>query len=105
MHPFLWLTFGGILLTAGDIIFKYWLTSYSKVLFALGILTYVGGLMCLVQSFKSENIAVATVIFVVINVVTLLFASWYLFYEPVSFYKLVAIALAIVAIALLELAP
>ncbi len=105
MHPLLWLSAGGILLTVGDIIFKYWLNSYSKILFALGISTYLIGLLFLVQSFKRENIAVATVIFVLINVVTLLLASWYLFDEPLSIYKISAIALALVAVAMLELAP
>ena len=72
-------------------------------MYVLGLAVYLVGLMFLVQSFKFENIAVASTIFVILNITTLLLVSWFYFDEKLSLVQLSGIALAFVAILLLEL--
>ena len=60
------------------------------------------GALCLVQSYKYENIAIASVLFIVFNIVTLVLVSWFYFGEKISDLHMAAIALALGAVALLE---
>ena len=97
------LAIGGIILTVGDIIFKSWVEKPHTGMYVLGLAVYLIGLMFLVQTFKVENIAVASTIFVILNITTLLLVSWFYFDEKLSLVQLSGIALAFVAILLLEL--
>lgn len=58
--------------------------------------------MFLVQSFKTQNIAIASAIFVIVNIVTLGIVSWLFFKEPLTIIQIIGIALAIIAIFILE---
>lgn len=98
----IWLIFGGAILTIGDIFFKYWTKNPTTLLYVVGILIYLGGLMFLVQSFKTQNIAIASAVFVIVNIVTLSIVSWIFFKEPLSTIQIIGIILAIGAIFLLE---
>ncbi len=99
----MWLLFGGSILTVGDIIFKFWANKSLTYLYITGLVIYVLGLMCLVQSFKSQNIAVASAIFVIVNVVTLSLVSYFYFKESLSVLQMVGIGVAFVSIMLMEL--
>lgn len=99
----IWLIFGGIILTIGDIVFKYWTKNPKSWLYVLGLAIYLAGLMFLVQSFKTQNIAIASAIFVIINIITLGVVSWVFFNEPLSTIKIIAIIIAIIAIIILEI--
>ena len=103
MNALLWVTLGGISLTCGDVIFKFWLERHVPLLYVAGLALYLVGLVCLVESYKSENIAVASAIFVIINIVTLLVLSWFYFDEKLSALQVVGLALSIGSILLLEL--
>jgi len=103
MPALLWCAVGGVILTVGDILFKFWVERPSPLLYVSGLALYLLGAVFLVQSYKSENIAVATVIFIVFNVVTLSIVSWLYFGERLSALQIGAVVLALGAIALLEL--
>ena len=94
---------GGILLTVGDIIFKHWLVSDKPILLIPGIISYAGGLVCLILSYRSINIAVASALMVIFNIVFLAIASTFLFKEHLSTYQLIGLVIAIIAILFLEL--
>ncbi len=95
---------GGLILTIGDIVMKKWVTSGSRLFYIIGLTVYLAGLIFLAQSFKYKNIAVASVIFVIFNVVTLSLVSWFYFKEKLSPLELSGIALGIAAIIVMELA-
>jgi len=97
------LLIGGIILTAGDIIMKKWVNTNSVPLFITGILIYIVGMFFLVGSYKYENIAVASAIFIIFNVVTLSIVTWLYFKEPLSVYQTIGIVLSLIAITFLEL--
>ncbi len=103
MPSIIYLTIGGTILTIGDIVFKYYAQKPHTSLYFSGLLIYLLGLTFLVQSFKSENMAVASTIFVIINVIILSLVSWLYFKEPLSMYQMVGIVVACVGVVLLEL--
>ena len=103
MPAIAYLILGGSVLTIGDIVFKSYALSPKTHLYIWGLVIYLGGLMLLVQSFKTENIAVASAIFVMVNVLTLSLVSWFYFGEKLSPLQMLGIALSFVAIGLLEL--
>ncbi len=97
------LIIGGIVLTLGDIIFKFWVEKPQPFLYIVGLGVYLVGLILLVQSFKTENIADASATLVVANLVTLSLVSWLYFGEKLSALQLAGIGVGIIAILLLEL--
>jgi multidrug transporter EmrE-like cation transporter len=97
------LLIGGIILTAGDILMKEWVSTNRYLFYFIGLAVYLIGLNFLAQSFKFKNIAVASVIFVIFNVVTLSLVSWIYFKETLSIMQIIGIALGIAAIIVLEL--
>jgi multidrug transporter EmrE-like cation transporter len=105
MHLIL-LAIGGTLLTLGDIVFKTWATAnapYLSYQYILGLALYIAGLLCLIETFRTQNIAVATAVFVLINIATLALVSWFWFGEKLSLLQVAGLVCAAAAVLLLEL--
>lgn len=105
MLGYIWITLGGVTLTIGDIIFKIWIDRslpYLSLFYTSGMVCYIVGLIFLVESFKTQNIAVASALFVIMNIVTLALFSWFYFHEPLSTTQMFGLGLALIAIFLLE---
>ena len=102
--PFLLLFIGGSVLTVGDIVMKKWVTNNNIFLFVEGLAIYLVGLIFLAYSFKYKNIAVASTIFVVFNIITLSIVSWFYFKETLSTVQLIGIVFGIFSVLFLELA-
>lgn len=101
--PLVLLFVGGSILTIGDVIMKKWVINNSNLLLASGLAIYLIGLIFLVYSFKYKNIAVASTIFVIFNIITLSVVSWFYFKETLSPLQLIGIVMGIGAIIFLEL--
>jgi len=95
---------GGLILTIGDLFMKEWIVTNKSWIYIIGIIFYLAGMNFLAFSFKYKNIAVASVIFVLINIITLLIFSYFYFHEKLSGLEIAGVALGIAAIVLLELA-
>jgi multidrug transporter EmrE-like cation transporter len=102
VFAFFLLIVGGVILTIGDIIMKKWTVTNEAGAYLMGMAVYLVGMHFLAHSFKYKSMATASTIFVVINVVTLIIFSWVYFKEPVSIYKCIGIALAVLAIWFME---
>lgn len=102
--PLFLLFLGGLILTFGDIIMKKWVQTHHTVFYVVGLTIYLIGLNFLAQSFRFKNIAVASVIFVIFNVVTLALVSWLYFRETLSPLQISGIVLGILAVTILEFA-
>lgn len=102
--PMLLLFLGGLTLTGGDIIMKEWVIKEKNYLYILGMIIYLIGLNFLAQTFKYKNIAVASVIFVTFNVLTLSIISWMFYHEKLSFLEITGLLLGIISINILEFA-
>ncbi len=98
------LAIGGLTLTIGDLFMKEWVTTNKSWIYLIGIIIYIIGLNFLAFSFKYKNIAVATVIFILINITSLLIFSYFYFHEKLSVMEIGGILLGIAAIVMLELA-
>jgi multidrug transporter EmrE-like cation transporter len=96
-----WLMLGGILLTVGDILMKKWVASHMLGYAAVGMVVWIASLVCLAISFKEQNIAVASMILVIVNFVTLAIVSWIYFSEPITLIQGTGIALGLAAVVLL----
>jgi multidrug transporter EmrE-like cation transporter len=95
---------GAFVDTMGDIIMKKWVIDKNIWIFVFGMFAYMIGLGFLAWSYNYKNIAVASVIFVIMNIVMLSVASWFYFHETLSLLQIVGIVIGIVSIVVLELA-
>jgi multidrug transporter EmrE-like cation transporter len=102
--PLILLFVGGSILTIGDIVMKKWILNNSTLIFITGMAIYLVGMIFLVHSFKYKNIAAASTIFVIFNIITLSIVSWLYFKETLTPFQLIGIALGISSIVFLELA-
>lgn len=93
---------GGIILTLGDIVLKKWVTTSYDTLYVAGILLYLISMNFLAHSYKYEDIAVASMLMVVFNVLTLTAIGYFFFSENITRYELIGIAFGIVSIGFLE---
>lgn len=98
------LAIGAFIDTIGDIIMKKWVVDKNVWVFVMGMLTYLIGLGFLAYSYNYKNIAVASVIFVIINIVMLSVVSWFYFNETLSPLQIIGIIVGVIAIIILELA-
>lgn len=101
--PIVILATGGIILTVGDLVMKKWVNTNSTIFYVIGLFIWIIGLLFLAEGFKFKNIAVASLIFNIINIVTLVIFSWVYFKENLSTTEMIGIFLGILAIILLEI--
>jgi multidrug transporter EmrE-like cation transporter len=101
---FLILFGGGILLTIGDIIFKYWTGHEKPWLYAIGLAFYLAGLIPLIESYKYQNIEVASAVLVLFNIIILTFVGYLYFNEKIGWLEVFGLLAACIAIVCLEFA-
>jgi multidrug transporter EmrE-like cation transporter len=82
---------------------KKWVVSNSWIIYLFGLIIWIIGLNFLAFSFKYKNIAVASVLFILFNVLSLVLVSYFYFKEGLSYYEMAGMLLGILAIVLLEL--
>ncbi|MBI4185502.1 hypothetical protein HY524_00440 [Candidatus Berkelbacteria bacterium] len=102
MHPYLLLFVGGTLLTFGDLVAKEWVQADRPALFVATLGFYLIGLVFLIVSFRTKNIAVASALFVTANIVTLALVSWLWFHEPLSRRQLTGLVVTLIGILIME---
>lgn len=93
---------GGIILTFGDIIMKRWIGNNNRYLFALGIIVYLCGTIFLAFSFKYKNIAVASMMMIIFNILLLTVLTYLYFKEPLNLKQMIGIAVGILSVIILE---
>lgn len=100
--PLILLIIWGVVLTIGDLIMKKWVISDTTWLFILGIIVYTIGMCMMAVTFKYKNIAVASIMIVIFNVIFLSIISWLYFKEPLSYMQIFAIFLGLMSVVILE---
>lgn len=100
--PFLIILMGSLLLTVGDIVAKMWVTSNRPLHFAITLALYLVALVFLILSFRFKNIAVASMLLIGLNVLTLAIWSWLVYGEPLNRIEIAGLALGFAAMCLLE---
>ncbi|MFZ2593520.1 MAG: hypothetical protein WAX38_01960 [Minisyncoccia bacterium] len=103
LPPLAWILGGGLLLTAGDIFMRYYVESPETTwLFVAGFSMYVLGLLSLSCSFFGEDIVIASVAIVLVNVVTLTLVNLLVFHKSLSVMGYVGVVLGVIAFVILE---
>jgi multidrug transporter EmrE-like cation transporter len=102
MNSFLLLALGGAILTVGDLVMKKWVIDGRLGTYAIGILVYLVALNLLAQSYRSKSVAVASSLFIILNIVSLSIAGYFIYGEKLTPMQLVGVALAIAAVACLD---
>jgi multidrug transporter EmrE-like cation transporter len=95
---------GGCVLTAGDIIMKKWVLTNSPMLYFYGMLVYTFALNFVALSFKYKNISVATIIFILVNVISFVLINWFYFGEKLNTMQMIGIGLGLASVIVLEAA-
>ena len=100
--PLLVIFTGSIFLTIGDLVAKLWVQHDRMLYFGITLLLYLLGLVCLIYSFRFKNIAVASMMLIALNILTLTLCSWLIYGEPLNRVELGGLLLAFIALCLLE---
>ena len=93
---------GGCLLTIGDIFQKEWIIRNNYWLFWIGILLYTMGGILLAICYRYKNMATATMIYIIFNVVTLVIISWLWYDEKLDMIAILGLVLGMVSVGLME---
>ena len=103
MYVTLILLIGGVFLTLGDVIYKYWAGHEHLSLYLIGLALYLVGLVFLVESYKFQNIEVSSALIVLFNIAMLTLVGWAYFHEKIGLFEIAGLLLAGAAILLLEI--
>ncbi|CAK6692625.1 hypothetical protein WH5701_15821 [Synechococcus sp. WH 5701] len=101
-HPTVMLLIGGVILTIGDLAIKTWIIKENRPAFWLGMMIYMAGMAILAHAFRYRNIATASIICVVFNVITLILATRLIYGESISKQQYVGMGVGVLAIIILE---
>ena len=97
------LILGGLLFTVGDIFIKKWIIDNSLLNFFIGLIFWIIGLLILAYSSRFINIVSASFIEILANIITLVFADYFFFKDPVTLQEIVGIITGLIAIYIIEL--
>jgi glucose uptake protein GlcU len=98
-----YLILGGVVLTAGDLVAGGWVSGKGKKFYLLAIALYMVGMALLVQSYRFNDIAVASISMEILNIIILTISGVYLFRETITKYEFAGIVLGILAIIIMDL--
>ena len=102
-NPALLLTIiGGIILTIGDIVLKKWVVTSYGLFYASGLILYFISMVLLSQSYKYEDVVVASMLIILFNVITLTLVGRFVFKENITVYEISGIVFGIIGILFLE---
>jgi len=96
------LIIGGLVLTVGDVFIKKWTIDNSLLHFFIGITLWIIALLLLAYTFKFINIVSATFIEILVNIITLVFADYLFFKDPVTRSEIIGILVGFLAIYILK---
>jgi spermidine export protein MdtJ len=103
-YTILWFLFaGGILLTLGDIALKKWAVTDKYVFYWLGLFLYLVGIVFFSYTLREKNLAIANIILVTVNIISLTCVSYFYFDEKLTLVQFIGILLSLVGVILLEL--
>jgi multidrug transporter EmrE-like cation transporter len=80
--------------------FKEWVITNKISFFVIGF--FIIGCLFLIFSYKKMNIAVASLIYIIFNVVALTLVSWFYYNEKLTAVQLIGLCLGLVSVVLLE---
>jgi multidrug transporter EmrE-like cation transporter len=101
-NALIYIAAGAIFDTFGDLLMQNWVLNNSKIYFAGGMLFYVIGLSFLAYSFTFKNIVIASVLFLVVNVILLSMVNWLVYNDSLSIKEIAGLCFGLMAVAFFE---
>ena len=98
----IYLIIAGALLVTGDLTFRFWMDNEHRLLYFIGLAQYFAAMVFLVQSYRTQHIAIAAVIMTILNASVITLILWRFFGDSLSFKQLIGMGLAIIGIFLME---
>lgn len=103
MFPaFLWISASACLFAVGDVVFRYWYQLESTAYFISGFAITCAALFCLAMSFPHQNIAVATIVCILLNITLYLILAYFIFGDVITIRQSIGLLLGFAAIYVLE---
>jgi multidrug transporter EmrE-like cation transporter len=82
---------------------RYWIDNHLTYLFVLGIMVYVVGEVIMALSFRYQNIAVASILTVIFNILALSILSYFMFGDKLNLLAIIGIIMGLVSVTILEI--
>lgn len=92
----------GLILTAGDIVLKKWVVTSYNSLYVSGLFLYFISMNILAYSYKYEDIAVASMLMILFNIITLTLVGYFVFKENITLYEFTGLVFGIISLLFLE---
>lgn len=102
LPPMAWIVLSAVLFTGGDVLFRFYFEYKLAYGFIGAFLIATVGLFCLVMSFPHQNIAVATVICILLNITAYMIAAYFFFGDVPSVRESLGLMMGFGAIVVLE---
>jgi multidrug transporter EmrE-like cation transporter len=101
--PLLLLLIGAAVLTGGDIVLRFWVGNNKFSYYSVGLFLYLIAMIFLSQTYKFTNIALASAIFIILNLIILIIISTLYFHDKVTIWQGFGFILALIAIFLMNI--
>ncbi len=102
LPPFVWISLSAVLFTSADILFRFWYQSTTTLYFLMAFCISAIGIFCLSMSFPYQNIAVATVVCILINIALYLIFAFLIFGDIITIKQSIGLLIGFTAIFILE---
>jgi len=99
-----WTLLSGILWTIGDLTMRSWIETKWPYGFEVSLLICMVGVFCVMMSCFQQNIAIATLSAIVVNVIGYLIGAFLIFGDILSITQGIGIFLGLLSVSILELA-
>ena len=97
-----WVVISSVLLTLADIMLREWFESHWAYGFPITLSVYCIGVFCLVMGFFGQNIALVTMIGILLNIVFYLGYSYFAYGDALNIQQIIGVMLGFGAIYLLK---
>lgn len=101
--PILLIIAGGLIVTVGDVFIQKWVDGQPISYYIIGLIIYTVAGALLAYSFKYKSIVIASVLYILVNIITLLFVNAYYFNQSLTPMQYIGVFFGIMCIVFLEL--
>jgi drug/metabolite transporter (DMT)-like permease len=98
----MWTILSGFFLTVGDLLLRSWIAHPWSYGFWVSFAVYIVSIFLAMMSFFGENIAIATLLIVMLNSITYLVATYYFYGDTIETRQIIGVFIGFCAIFLLK---
>lgn len=92
----------GLFLTLGDVFMQKWIDTNSYWYYFIGMVIYVLALGGLAFSFKYKSIVIASILYILVNIISLILVNQLFFGKSMTISEYIGIGFALISVVFLE---